>query len=198
MSKFLSHLPKFLSGCFLVLALTCLPATAFADTTTGDVRIIRDPDGVMYLSTDVQKTPIQTEIVTLSDGTKIATISGQTVVVVDEARPVVVRDEAVPPQRVDIVLPEGFFRSFSELFNGLLQLVFVIAALLVFFYLILGAFRWITSGGDKGKTQAAQSTIVAAVVGIIILAASYAVLIIVLNFLGYSSLEELINSANVN
>ena len=123
---------------------------------------------------------------------------GQTVVVVDEARPVVVRDEAVPPQRVDIVLPEGFFRSFSELFNGLLQLVFVIAALLVFFYLILGAFRWITSGGDKGKTQAAQSTIVAAVVGIIILAASYAVLIIVLNFLGYSSLEELINSANVN
>lgn len=99
---------------------------------------------------------------------------------------------------VPIDPPKGFFGSIGELLNKLLTFVFVIAALLVFLYLILGAFNWITSGGDKGKTQAAQSTIVAAVVGIIILAASYAVLIIVLNFLGYSSLEELINSANVN
>jgi hypothetical protein len=198
MSRFLPHLPSLVLGIFIALALLLSPAAALADTSTGDVRVIRDADGVMYLSTDVERTPIQTEVVTLSDGTRIATISGRTVVVVDEAQPVIVRDEGVPPQPVDIVLPEGFFRSFSELFNGLLQLVFVIAALLVFFYLILGAFRWITSGGDKGKTQTAQSTIVAAVVGIIILAASYAILIIVLNFLGYASLEELINSANVN
>ncbi len=163
-----------------------------ADSTDGEVRLVRGQDGVLYLSTEIDEATLtDSEVIILEDGTRVVTDSGDRVIVVEEEAP-------VSPQRVDINLPEGFFRSFSELFNSLLQFVFVIAALLVFFYLILGAFRWITSGGDKGKTQAAQSTIVAAVVGIIILAASYAILIIILNFLGYSSLEELINSSNIN
>ena len=78
----------------------------------------------------------------------------------------------------------------GSVINGVLSFVMVIAALLVLGYLIMGAMEWITSGGDKGKTEAARNKITAAVVGIIILAASFAILNLVLNFIGFGSLSE--------
>ena len=66
----------------------------------------------------------------------------------------------------------------------------VIAALLVFMYLIWGGIEWITSGGDKGKTESARNKITAAILGLIVLAASYAVLLIALNFIGFENLGD--------
>jgi hypothetical protein len=48
---------------------------------------------------------------------------------------------------------DGFATDFGKLINGVLSFVMVIAALLVFLYLIWGGIEWITSGGDKGKTE---------------------------------------------
>jgi hypothetical protein len=70
----------------------------------------------------------------------------------------------------------------------------LIAGLLVLFYLIMGGIEWITSGGDKGKTESARNKITAAVIGIIILAAAFAILQLVLTFLGLGSLEGAFNS----
>ena len=89
----------------------------------------------------------------------------------------------------DVTQPAGFFTDIGELINGVLNFVMVIAALLVFMYLIWGGIEWITSGGDKGKTESARNKITSAVVGLIVLAASYAILLIVLRFLGYSDLN---------
>ena len=89
----------------------------------------------------------------------------------------------------DVTPPTGFFTDIGELINGVLNFVMVIAALLVFMYLIWGGIEWITSGGDKGKTESARNKITSAVVGLIVLAASYAILLIVLRFLGYSDLN---------
>lgn len=98
-----------------------------------------------------------------------------------------------------ITIPQGFAESFQQLFNSLLSAVMMIAALLVLFYLIAGAFQWITSGGDKGKIEQARNKMFAAVVGIIIVASSYAILILVLNFLGFENLEDLLqNSRSLN
>lgn len=80
----------------------------------------------------------------------------------------------------------GFATDIGNLINSVLTFVMVIAALLVFLYLIWGGIEWITSGGDKGKTESARNKITAAVIGIVILAASYAILLLVLNFLGFS------------
>ncbi len=88
----------------------------------------------------------------------------------------------------------GFAKDFPSLLNAILSFVMIVAALLVFYNLIMGGISWITSGGDKGKTEAARNKIVAAVVGIIIVAASYAVTLIVLNFLGFESFEDLFNN----
>lgn len=86
--------------------------------------------------------------------------------------------------------PTGFTNDLGSLINGVLSFVMVIAALLVFFYLIWGGIEWITSGGDKGKTESARNKITAAVVGLIILAASYAILTVALQFLGFNDFED--------
>jgi hypothetical protein len=97
-----------------------------------------------------------------------------------------------------IQLPLGFARDFGSYISGVLNIVMAIAALLVFFYLIWGGFDWIMSGGDKGNTDKARQKIFAAVIGIVILASSYAVLTIVLNFLGFRDINDLMmNSGTI-
>lgn len=90
---------------------------------------------------------------------------------------------------------KGFADNIGSLINGVLSFVMVIAALLVFLYLIMGGIEWITSGGDSGKTEKARNKITAAVVGLVVLAASYAVLLIVLNFLGFDNLGQVFSNA---
>lgn len=97
-------------------------------------------------------------------------------------------------QDINVETPRGFATNFGGLINGVLSFVLVIGALLVFFYLILGGIEWITSGGDKGKTEAARNKITAAIIGLIILAASYAILQLALSFLGFSGLNDVFNS----
>jgi hypothetical protein len=70
------------------------------------------------------------------------------------------------------------------LFSRVLNVALLISAILVFSYLVLGGVEWITSGGDKGKTEAARNKITAALVGLAIVAASYALMQVVAYFFG--------------
>lgn len=93
----------------------------------------------------------------------------------------------------------GFATSFGGLMNGLISFVMVLAAVLVFMYLIWGGIEWITSGGDKSKTEGARNKITAAVIGLIVIAASYAILTLALNFLGFSNLNDVFSQTkNIN
>src|SRR5690606_12832044 len=112
-----------------------------------------------------------------------------TQIVTDEDGAITISTVSASPVAV-VRVPEGFSPDFTTLLNGLLRIVMIVAALLVFLYLILGAFRWITSGGDKGKTEQARNQITAAVIGLIILAASYAILNLALRFLGFEDLND--------
>ena len=94
---------------------------------------------------------------------------------------------------------KGFATSFGGLVNGIVSFIMVIAAVLVFLYLIWGGIEWITSGGDKGKTEAARNKITSAVIGLIVIAASYAILTLALNFLGFSNLNDVFqNTKNID
>lgn len=72
------------------------------------------------------------------------------------------------------------------LISALVGVLLILAALLAFFYLILGGIQWITSGGDKAGMEAARNKITHAIVGLIIVGAAWAVMILVQNFLGVS------------
>lgn len=96
---------------------------------------------------------------------------------------------ATPSSNPDLaLLPIGFADNMTVLITSLLSVAIAFVALLVFFYLIWGGIDWITSGGDKGKTEQARSKILAAVIGLIIVAASYAIVQLLVRFLGYPSL----------
>jgi uncharacterized membrane protein YjgN (DUF898 family) len=97
--------------------------------------------------------------------------------------------------QTNIEPPAGFADDLGTLINAAVSFVMIIAALLVFMYLIWGGIEWITSGGDKGKTESARNKITAAVLGLIVLAASYAILMLALRFLGFTSLNDVFNQA---
>jgi len=102
-----------------------------------------------------------------------------------------------PVFAADITPPDSFFGSFSDLINKLLTFVMAAGALMVFLYLIWGGIDWITSGGDKTKTEGARNKITAAVIGLIILAAAWAILSLALNFLSGGDLNDLLEAAKI-
>jgi len=74
--------------------------------------------------------------------------------------------------------------NIGQLLSAVVGLLLILAALLAFFFLILGGIQWITSGGDKAGMEAARNKITHAIVGLIIVGAAWAVMILVQNFLG--------------
>ncbi len=88
----------------------------------------------------------------------------------------------------------GWATDFGALINSVLSIVMVIALLLVLLYLVLGGIEWITSGGDKGKTESARNKITAAIIGIIILAAAYALTQLVAWILGFDGIGSAFNN----
>lgn len=72
----------------------------------------------------------------------------------------------------------------GKLISAAVGTVIIIAALLAFLYLILGGIKWITSGGDKAGMEEARNKITHAIVGLIIVGASWAIMSLVQNFLG--------------
>jgi hypothetical protein len=76
--------------------------------------------------------------------------------------------------------------DFGKLISAAVGTLMIIAALLAFFWLILGGIQWITAGGDKAGMEAARNKITHAIVGLIIVGAAWAIMLLVQNFLGIS------------
>lgn len=76
-----------------------------------------------------------------------------------------------------IGLPAG--TELSTILNNVLIIIFSAAVLLVLFMLIIGAFTWITSAGDKEKVAGARNRIIHALVGLAILALAFVILRVV-------------------
>ncbi len=76
-----------------------------------------------------------------------------------------------------------------------IKLILVVAALVFFFILVIGGIRWIASGGDKANTEAARSQITAALVGLVIVFAAWAIVQLVNTFFGINIFELTLPSA---
>ncbi len=66
----------------------------------------------------------------------------------------------------------------------IVNFIFIVAIILAFGFLIYGGIRWITSGGDKGGVENARNTIIAAIVGLIVVFLAYVILNLVLGLFG--------------
>ncbi len=88
-------------------------------------------------------------------------------------------------QTIGIEQPEQIqITDLGKLVSSLASVALIISGILVFLYLVWGGVEWITSGGDKTKTEKAQQRITSAVIGLAIVAASWALIRIIGAFFG--------------
>ena len=68
--------------------------------------------------------------------------------------------------------------------SGFITLALVVAAIVFFFMLVIGGIRWIMSGGDKASTEGARNQITAALIGLVIVFAAWAIAQLINTFFG--------------
>ena len=80
------------------------------------------------------------------------------------------------------------------LIGSVLSFAIVIGFILAFFFLLQGAFGWISSGGDEGKVEAARNRITQAIIGLVLLVSVWALFRLVGDFIGLDPENLLIPS----
>lgn len=74
----------------------------------------------------------------------------------------------------------------SLILNNLITLIYIIASIVFIFWILWGAFQWLTSGGEKEAVAAARGRITNAIIGIILFAVAFAVIQIIGTFTGFT------------
>lgn len=74
--------------------------------------------------------------------------------------------------------------TIGGILSGAISLILIVAAIIFFFMLVIGGIRWILSGGDKAQTEAARSQITAALIGLVIVFAAWAIATLIGNLFG--------------
>lgn len=90
--------------------------------------------------------------------------------------------------KVFIQPPGGAVKStavtIDKVIAFVINLLFVVGLIAAVAFLIYGGIKWILSGGDKAKVEAARNHIVAAIVGLIVIAAAFVIISLVFSILG--------------
>lgn len=67
--------------------------------------------------------------------------------------------------------------SLPDMISFLIKMFFFIAGIAALLYLLMGAFAWVTSSGDKENVKKAQDKIQAAVIGLVIIVFVLAIMV---------------------
>jgi cbb3-type cytochrome oxidase subunit 3 len=100
--------------------------------------------------------------------------------------PVLAQDDGVVDPVPRTATP---FPDLAQLIANVIAIVIFLAALLVFIFLLIGGLQWILSGGDKAAAQAARDRITSALVGLVIIVAAFALMLIIERVFGVSVLS---------
>ena len=88
-------------------------------------------------------------------------------------------------------IPAGFI--LANIISNAIGFLTVTAGIFFMFYFMVGALQWLMAGGKPDKVQQAQDTMTHAVIGLIIIVASYAIIFIVGQVLGLKILQPVEN-----
>ncbi len=69
----------------------------------------------------------------------------------------------------------------NKLIKSIVDILSVIIGIIAVIFVIIGGFKFITSGGDSGKVASARSTVIYAIVGLIVVALAQVLVRFVLN-----------------
>lgn len=85
----------------------------------------------------------------------------------------------------EILAGERPGETFLGLFlRNIITLLLIVAAIVTLFLLIVGGIQWMTAGGDKAATESARGRITAAIIGLIIVFAVFAIMKLLSYLLG--------------
>ena len=91
-------------------------------------------------------------------------------------------------------------RAFAVLFSNIIGVFVVVAGLIFLFQFMIGGFKWLTAAGDKAKLESAQQSLLHAVIGLVIVLAAYAIIVLIGSILGIDILlndpKEFVNQLN--
>lgn len=86
--------------------------------------------------------------------------------------------------------------TLPAIISGLIRGALVVAAIVFFFILVIGGIKWIMSGGDKAATEGARSQITAALVGLVIVFAAWAIVQLIQVFFGVNIFQLTLPTAS--
>jgi len=89
-------------------------------------------------------------------------------------------------ERYKDLKPENFFSWGISAFTRVMLFIGFLALIV---YFMFGGFMWLSSGGDAKKTEAAGKQITGAVIGMIIMAAGWAIISVLDNLFGLNILK---------
>lgn len=78
----------------------------------------------------------------------------------------------------------------NVLFANLVQALVMIAGIALFIMLLVGGFKYLTSGGDAKKAESGRSTIMWAIIGIVVMVSSYAIIRVIEMITGVEGLLQ--------
>lgn len=87
--------------------------------------------------------------------------------------------------------PQGY-KDIGDFVTNLVTIAFIVGVLVVLVMLIIGAYEWIVSGGDKEAVAKARNRIINALIGIAVLAVAFALAKLAAQILGFSDLSRFI------
>lgn len=79
-------------------------------------------------------------------------------------------------------------RDLNVRFDNIVGLALGFAGIVLFIMLLIGGFKFITSGGDPKAAGAAKQTLTYAITGIVLIACSFLILRIIAEFTGVTSI----------
>lgn len=76
----------------------------------------------------------------------------------------------------DLTQPVNAFTNLEYIVSNVIAIITALASLLFIYYFIMASISWISSGGDSGKLTTARNQMLNAVLGLVLLVASYAII----------------------
>jgi hypothetical protein len=89
------------------------------------------------------------------------------------------QDSTERREGINFSRPPGAIANIPQLVTWAIQLLFVVAGLVAFVYLLLGGIKWITSGGDKAAVEGARNQIIQALIGLVVVFAAWGMIVLV-------------------
>lgn len=80
--------------------------------------------------------------------------------------------------------PIATISNLSCVFGNVIKYALGFAGIVLFILLIMGGFKYITSGGDPKAVEGARKTLTSAITGLVIILVSYLILVLITNITG--------------